>query len=207
MTFSKWIATRAAIAPTMISNAAALPDATATEDAAPSAPTRSTDFDACYEANFDFVARTLRHLGVADAALDDAAQEVFLVVHRRLASFDHAGSIRSWLFSIAVNVARDHRRSIRRKGGHAPLPDDLVDASPGPHDALARSEALRLGERLLASLDEERRVVFLMVDYEQMSVPEVASALGVNVNTIYSRLRAARLDFDAALARHRARNR
>ncbi len=207
MTFSKWIAARAAIAPTMISNAAALPSASATEEAPPNAAARAVDFEACYEAHFDFVARALRHLGVADAARDDAAQEVFLVVHRRLATFDHAASMRSWLFAIAVNVARDQRRSLRRKGGHAPLPDDLADGSPGPHDALARSEALRLGERLLATLDEDRRVVFLMVDYEQMSVPEVAAALGVNVNTLYSRLRAARIDFDAALSRHRARTR
>ncbi len=207
MTFPKWIAARAAIAPSMISNAAPLPRAAVTEEAPPNAPARAADFEACYEAQFDFVSRSLRHLGVHDASLDDAAQEVFLVVHRRLAAFDHAVSIRTWLFAIAVNVARDHRRALRRKGGHAPLPDDLVDASPGPHDALARTEALRLGERLLATLDEDRRVVFLMVDYEQMSVPEVAAALGVNVNTIYSRLRAARIDFDAALARHRARSR
>lgn len=205
MTFWKWIGARPAIPAAMISGAAPmedLPDA-----ARPRAVCPPADFDACYEAHFDFVARSLRHLGVADAALDDAAQEVFLVVHRRLAGFDHRASIRGWLFAIAINVARDHRRATRRKGGHAPLPEDVADHAPDPHDALARAEALRLLDALLAELDDDRRAVFLMVDYEQMTVPEAAAALGANVNTIYTRLRAARQDFAAALARHRARTR
>ncbi len=207
MTFWKWIGPRAAIAPTMISGTALLQGSAVADEAPPRAPSPAVDFDACYEAHFDFVARSLRHLGVHDAALDDTAQEVFLVVHRRLAAFDHAASIRSWLFAIAINVARDHRRAVRRKGGHAPLPEEIVDHAPGPHDALARTEGLRLLDALLGELDDDRRAVFLMVDYEQMSVPEVAAALGANVNTIYTRLRAARLDFNAALARHRARTR
>jgi RNA polymerase sigma-70 factor (ECF subfamily) len=59
-------------------------------------------------------------------------------------------------------------------------------------------------QRLLDELDEEKRVVFVLVEIEQMSCPEVAEAISANINTVYSRLRAARKDFDAALARYRA---
>ncbi|MFO0608391.1 MAG: sigma-70 family RNA polymerase sigma factor [Polyangiales bacterium] len=204
MTFWKWIGARPAIPAAMISGAAPIEDLPDDGTARPRAVCPPADFDACYEAHFDFVARSLRHLGVPDAALDDAAQEVFLVVHRRLAGFDHRASIRGWLFAIAINVARDHRRAARRKGGHAPLPEDVADRAPGPHDALARAEALRLLDALLAELDDDRRAVFLMVDYEQMTAPEAAAALGANVNTICAPPRGP-AKFAAALARHRAR--
>jgi RNA polymerase sigma-70 factor (ECF subfamily) len=164
------------------------------------------DFDAIYDDHFDFVWRSLRRLGVPEAGVDDALQDVFVVVHRRLADFDGA-SPRAWLFRIAFNVVREHRRTYQRKGRHEELPESIADAAPGPHEALARAEALRLVEHLLDALDEDRRAVFILAEYEEMTAPEMAAALGVNVNTVSSRLRAARRDFEAALARHRSRTR
>ncbi len=164
------------------------------------------DFDAIYDGHFEFVWRSLRRLGVPATAVDDAVQDVFVVVHRRLADFDGA-SPRAWLFRIAFNVVREHRRLYQRKGRHEPLPESIADATPDPHEALARAEALRLVEHLLDALDEDRRAVFILAEYEEMTAPEMAAALGVNVNTISSRLRAARRDFEAALARHRSRTR
>lgn len=164
------------------------------------------DFDDCYQSQADFVWRSLRHLGVDDGALDDATQEVFLVVHRRLAGFDGA-SLRAWLFTIALNVARDHRRARRRRGPHTALPEDLSDRAQDPSEVASRRQALALLRRLLDALDDDRRAVFVMVECEQLTVPEAAEALGVNVNTVYSRLRAARQQFDAALSRHQARTR
>jgi RNA polymerase sigma-70 factor (ECF subfamily) len=61
--------------------------------------------------------------------------------------------------------------------------------------------------QLLDSLDDDRRAVFVLVHFEQMPAPEIAQTLGIPINTVYSRLRLARRDFDAALRRHEARER
>ena len=159
-------------------------------------------FDDVYETHFAFVWRTLRRLGVPESAADDAVQDVFVVVHRRLADFEGRSSLRTWLFGIAARVASDHRRALRRKGGlHEEVSAELPDASPGPHESAARSEAVRRLEQVLDLLDDDRRAVFVLADLEQLTAPEIAAALGVNVNTVYTRLRAARDDFNRALAR------
>ena len=163
-------------------------------------------FDAVYAEHFPFVWRNLRRLGVAEQGLRDAAQDVFLVVHRRLPEFEGRGSTRSWLYSIARRVAADHRRRHRRKDSLDPTEADQV-ADPheaGPEVRAQRGEALRLLLDLLAGLDEERRDVLILMDLEGMSASEAAAALGANVNTVYSRLRAARQFLQAGLARHRA---
>jgi RNA polymerase sigma-70 factor, ECF subfamily len=164
-------------------------------------------FDAVYDDYFDFVWSSLRRLGVAESALDDAAQDVFLVVHRRLGEFEGRSTLRTWLFGVALRTARHHRRSAGRRAAD-PLPDGLCDPEAmGPEDATVRANAVRLLYAMLDSLEEDRRTVFVMMDLEQMSAPEVSEALGVNLNTVYSRHRAARRDFEAALARYRARSR
>ena len=84
-----------------------------------------------YHEHFDFTFRTLQHLGVPAAALPDAVQEVWLAVHRRLSTFEGRSSHRTWLFSIALNTARNQQRMTRRRAA-APLPDEVVDHCPGP---------------------------------------------------------------------------
>jgi RNA polymerase sigma-70 factor (ECF subfamily) len=157
-------------------------------------------FAEVYEQLFDFVWRSLRRLGVPPASLDDAIQDVFVVVHRRLDGFEGRSSLRTWVFGIALRVARDHRRLQRRKGGLELLDTSIPDGAPGPAEAAARTEALRELDRALASLDEEKRAVFVLAEIEELTGPEIAAALDLKLNTVYSRLRAARRDFDAALA-------
>lgn len=161
-----------------------------------------------YEEHFDFVWRSARRMGVREAAVDDVVQEVFLVAHRRLADFEGRSSIKTWLFAILMRVVSDYRRTLRRKGGLAPLPDDGVvcdDRGACPAGQTEHREAVRLLHRLLDALDDEKRAVFVLAELEQMTAPEMSEALGVNLNTVYSRLRAARRDFEKALERHRAR--
>jgi RNA polymerase sigma-70 factor, ECF subfamily len=179
----------------------------------PAAATPELDFEAVYEAHFAFAWRTLRRLGVMEVALDDAVQDVFVVVHRRLATFEGRASLRSWLFGIVVRVARDHRRSARRKASHGLLPagtaadtDAVPDAAPNPLEVAVRAEAVHLLHEILDGLEEDKREVLVMADLEQMPVPEVAEVLGANVNTVYSRLRTARAEVEQAIARHRARD-
>ena len=163
-------------------------------------------FDQLYEQYFDFVWRSLRRLGVREAALDDAAQDVFVVVHKKLGAFEERSGIKTWLFGITLKVAATHRRTARRRDADE-LPGSVADLqSPTPHDVTARAEAVRLLHSLLDSLADERREVFVMMELEQMSAPEVAETLGVSSNTVYSRLRKARSEFESALARHRARS-
>jgi RNA polymerase sigma-70 factor (ECF subfamily) len=164
-------------------------------------------FDDVYRAHFAFVWRSAKRLGVRDASLDDVVQEVFVVVHRRLASFEGRSSLKTWLFGITLRVVRDHRRAARRKDPGAPVdPDSLGAATGGPGENAEKAEAVRVLHALLDELPDDRREVFVMVELEQMAIPEIAEALGINVNTAYARLRVARQEFEQALARHRARD-
>ena len=172
--------------------------------------TERLSFAVVYEAEFDFVFRTVRRLGVAESAAEDVAQEVFVVVHKSLARFEGRSAIRTWLFGIARNVAYRHRRALGRRIPAAPGQEWAVEAAHdetarSAHDLAERSEAARVIDALLESMDDEKREAFVLVELEEMSMPEVAEALGINVNTAYTRLRAARKQFEEALARHRAR--
>jgi RNA polymerase sigma-70 factor (ECF subfamily) len=178
-----------------------------------SVPFERPSFDALYEEHFDFVWRNLRRLGVPDAQVDDAAQEVFLVVHRRLADFEGRSSLKTWLFGILVRVAGDCRRTLRRKSPHTRSPGGPIDAdtiadeaAESAHDRTARSEGVRVLHRLLDELDDDKRAVFVLAELEQMSAPEIAESLGQNLNTVYARLRAARRDFEQAALRERTRD-
>jgi RNA polymerase sigma-70 factor (ECF subfamily) len=158
-----------------------------------------------YEEHFDFVWRSARRMGVLESAVDDVVQEVFIVAHRRLADFEGRSTVKTWLFAILLRVVSDYRRTRRRKGGLAPLPETLPSEDRNPAGHAEHQERLRLLHSLLDSLDDDKRAVFVLAELEQMSAPEIAEALGVNLNTVYSRLRAARRDFEKALDRHRAR--
>jgi RNA polymerase sigma-70 factor, ECF subfamily len=168
------------------------------------------DLAAVYEANFRYVWRCLRSLGTPDAQLDDALQDVFVVVQRRLPEFDGGAQLRTWLYAIALRVARKYKERARREP--APLETtresqpELVLEQSGEGAAL-QSERLALAHAVLGTLTDEQREVFVLARVEQMSAPEIAEVVGIPLNTVYSRLRAARLAFEAEVARHRASNR
>ena len=165
------------------------------------------ELDDVYREHFAFVWRSAKRLGVRDAALDDVVQEVFVIVHRRLSDFEGRSSLRTWLFGITLRVTRDHKRSVARKSPDGEVdPDTLGATTPDPGESLEKAEAVRLLYAILDEMDDDRREIFVMVELEQMAMPDIAATLGVNVNTAYARLRAARQTFEAALARHRARD-
>lgn len=164
------------------------------------------DFASVYETYFDFVWRSLRRLGVAESGLDDAAQDVFLVVYRRLAEFEARSTLKTWLFGIVLRVVSTHRRTAARRPT-VPLGGEPATAlAQAPEELTEAARAAELVRALLETLDEDRRAIFVMAELEEMTAPEISVALGVNLNTVYSRLRAARRDFEAALARHRRRS-
>jgi RNA polymerase sigma-70 factor (ECF subfamily) len=193
-----------------------LPDGTGEAPAGSSIraePATIGSFEAIYDEHADFVYRSLRRLGVPDSSADDALQEVFLVVHRRRRDYRGTEHVKTWLFRIAMHVARDARRALgkdRAPGQPPTLPCERAadgDRPDGPLELALQKERVRLLHDLLDELDDDKRAVFILSELEQMPVKDIASALSTNVNTIYSRLRAARRSFEEALARHRARTR
>jgi RNA polymerase sigma-70 factor (ECF subfamily) len=159
------------------------------------------NFDALYAEHFPFVWRCLRSLGVPLTALDDAAQEVFVTVHRRLPSFRGESALRSWLYGIVRNVAANQRRTLKRKGRHEALDDESPSPDAGPDERAQDREAAEFVMQFLDRLDVKKREVFLLAALEQMSIVEVAEVLSIPVNTAYTRFRNARLEFQQALAR------
>src|SRR5690606_25896479 len=125
---------------------------------------------------------------------------------RRIDDFQRGRSLHNWLWGIARGVASGYRRSARRRGRlHAALP-----AAEGngtgiglPERGVARREAGAILDDFLGSLDADKCAVFVLSEIEGRRGPEIAEQLGVNLNTVYARLRAARKRFDEAMARHR----
>lgn len=157
-------------------------------------------FDEIYAAHFAFVWRVLRTFGVAEAALEDAVQDVFVVVHRRLPEFEGRAQVTTWLFAIARRVAGSYRRKRTT--------EELADEPAGTSDTFAdfsRAEATATVLAILDTIDEDKRIVFALVELEQLSVPEVARLLDLNLNTAYSRLRLARQAFETAVKARLAR--
>ena len=154
-------------------------------------------FDAVYAAHFAYVWRILRTFGVVEAALEDAAQDVFVVVHRRLPEFEGRAAITTWLFSIARRVAGAYRRKAG-DGRTEPMGDEPAGGAD-TFAAFSRAQAAATVLAILDTLDEDKRMVFALVELEQLSIPEVARMLDLNLNTAYSRLRLARAAFEAAV--------
>jgi RNA polymerase sigma-70 factor (ECF subfamily) len=166
-------------------------------------PAQVERFHALYREHFDFVFRNLRRLGVAGAQIDDALQDVFLVVLRHFDKYQDGSYGKAWLFAIALRVARNYRRSERRRDSHlSALSPDGEHASNehNPFERAAQAQAARMLHAFLERIDEDKRSVFVMTELEQMSAPEIAAALRLNVNTVYARIRAARREFARAVA-------
>ncbi len=148
------------------------------------------NFSELYHQYFGFAWASLRRLGVSSATIDDAAQDLWVTVHRRLESLDPTASVKAWLFGIARRVASHYRRSERRNRRKIAA-YQVVD----PHAAnepIKRREAALTMETFLAKLDESKRVAFVLSEVEGWSAPEIARVAGTNPNTIYSRIRLAK---------------
>jgi RNA polymerase sigma-70 factor (ECF subfamily) len=160
------------------------------------------ELDRAYKEHFAFVWRSLRRLGLPLDALDDAAQDVFIVALRRRAEFRGRSSYRTWLFGIAANVAREQRRKGRRAEILEPIDDGLQSSQASPLERATDAQAVRFVEAFLSTLDDAKREVFILAELEQMPAPEIADAVGAKLNTVYSRLRAAREAFAELLQQH-----
>jgi RNA polymerase sigma-70 factor (ECF subfamily) len=159
------------------------------------------EFREIFSREFSYVWHTLRRLGVREADRLDLTQEVFVTVHGALADYDPARPLRPWLFGIAYRIALRYRALVRHE--REVLSDEIqaVDQGLAVDETLARKEREELVAAAIAKIDLVRRAVFIMCEIDGIPMPEVAHAFGISVNTGYSRLRAAREDFEAAARR------
>jgi RNA polymerase sigma-70 factor (ECF subfamily) len=159
------------------------------------------DLRATFRDHGAFVWRTLRRLGVNDADVEDVGQEVFLVVHRKSAEYDGRAGVRPWLYGICARKASDHRRSayVRRERAVASVPEETVPAEQPA--TVERRQARALLDTILAQLDPQKREVFVLFELEELSLAEVAAAVGCPLQTAFSRLQTARGLVEAAVLR------
>ena len=166
----------------------------------------SASVEEVYAEHAPFVWRSLRALGVPPASVDDALQDVFVVVHRKLATFRGPARLQTWLFAIARRVASHYRRA----AGRAQRTEAIDEAAPivdtaSTFEEASRNEAAALLVEVLAELDDAKRELLILVELEQIPIPDVAAHLRVPLNTAYSRVRLARKAFTAALAKRRTK--
>jgi RNA polymerase sigma-70 factor (ECF subfamily) len=161
------------------------------------------NFKEVYDANFAFVWRSLRRLRVPDPSLNDAVQDVFLVVHRRLEDFEGRAKVTTWLFGIALRVAKDYRRRahVRREVFDESNFAQVSDPNSDTGAVAEQKQNLALFEAALEELELDQRAVFILFELENMTGDEIADSLQIPLGTVYSRLRLARQAFKkAALA-------
>ncbi|HKP56352.1 MAG TPA: sigma-70 family RNA polymerase sigma factor [Polyangiales bacterium] len=166
-------------------------DALAPQLEAPASTEALVAIARAYDEYAPVIFRVLRRFGVADSALDDAVQDVFLVACRRYAEFEGRSSTRTWLYGIARRVARDHRLRGRR-GERETADTDALHAGRDPASITEAAEAARLLDRALEGMSEGVRDAYVLVELEELSAPEIAALLDVPLNTVYSRVRLAR---------------
>jgi RNA polymerase sigma-70 factor (ECF subfamily) len=161
----------------------------------------AADFTSVFAEQLGYVVRSLRRLGVPERDLEDVAHDTFIVVHRKLVEYDTSRPLRPFLFGIAYRVASDYRRRARHRYERLVDPPAPPQAASSPEQALDVAQHQRLVLAALQGLDPERCAVFVMMDIDSHAAPEVATALAIPLNTVYSRLRIARGEFAAAVQR------
>ena len=163
------------------------------------------DLEAIYQRHADFVWRTVRRLGVDDAELGDAVQDVFLTVHTHLARFEGRSSLKTWLFTICRSVARERRRKqqVRRQTSSIPV-EDGIDLRADVARAAEHNERVLLLEQILTGMDVDQRNVFVLFELEKLTGEEISEALSIPLGTVYSRLQSARKAFRQVLTRNEA---
>ncbi|HVH42111.1 MAG TPA: sigma-70 family RNA polymerase sigma factor [Labilithrix sp.] len=170
--------------------------------AAGAAETSEARYARIVQQQFDFVWRSLRGLGVPSDRVDDAAQNVFLLLHRHLADVDPSKE-RPYLFSVARGVASNERRMRARAADAVPseVLEAIADTTAGPEAALEKKQARRLLDAALDALDDDLRVVFMLFELEGLPMPAIAETIGIPVGTVASRLRRARAAFAESCSR------
>lgn len=164
-------------------------------------------FRALFSAELAWMWTTLRRLGVRPADLEDVTHDVFLKVYGKLDQYDPSRPVRPWLFAFAFRAASDYRRLAR----HREQPSETVPEHEATEDradeAIEKMEESALLHAALSRIDLDRRAVIVAHEIDGTPMKDVASAIGIPLNTAYSRLRIGREELTAAILRLRKRQR
>jgi RNA polymerase sigma-70 factor (ECF subfamily) len=174
--------------------------ATATEG-----PPEPIDPLALYERELTYVWNALRRLGISDRDLEDRTHDVFATAIERLPAYDPSRPLRPWLFGIVFRIVVGARRLKPAQSEIFVANPEAVDASDDPEAAASAKEEAALVQRALDQIPLERRAVVVMHDLDDCSMPEIAAALDLRLNTAYSRLRVGRAELIKAIRRLRGR--
>lgn len=173
----------------------------------PVASAAPIDFRQLFQTECSYVFHSLRRLGVHERDLEDVAHEVFLAIHRKLHEYDPSRPLKPWIFAFAYRFASDYRKLARHRReqirDEGPEP---VDGAPDADERIDAERSRQLVLDALEALDLDKRAVFVMHEIDGTPIPAVASALGIPLNTAYSRLRLAREAFTAQVKRLRLRS-
>jgi RNA polymerase sigma-70 factor, ECF subfamily len=168
---------------------------------APILATTSSDTTRVFREHAAYVWRVLRRLGVHESDAEDVSQEVFLIVHKKLGTFEGRSTLRTWIYGICLRAASDYRkRAFRTREKVTETPPELPSESDPQGDAAGR-QARAILDRIVGELDDDKRAVFVLYEIEELPMGEVALAIGCPLQTAYSRLHAARAEVEAAAAR------
>lgn len=160
-------------------------------------------FRTIFSSHFSYVWTSLARLGVAERDREDVTHEVFLAVYRKLDQYDDSRPIRAWLFAFAAGFAADYRRLGRHRLDLGEEYPEIASDSAGAEDLIERRERHALVDAALEQVDEEKRAILVLHELDECPIPDVAVALGIREGTAYSRLRAGREQFEAAVRRIR----
>ncbi len=155
---------------------------------------------------------SFRLLGGYDEAVD-LAQEVFLQVYRKLSSFRRDSSLRTWIYRIVINRAKNRQRWWKRRIGEmTALPIEeaetrgrsgalscLTSEETPPDEALARKELSQILHQAIEKLPFDQRTILLLKEIEGLSYEEIATTLGLALGTVKSRLARARTSLRESL--------
>lgn len=178
-------------------------------DAVQARPGVGVDLRTLFTMHAPYVWSSLRRLGVPPADLEDLTHDVFVQVQRHLKEYDATRPARPWLFGFAFRIASQHRRRAYRR---REIPSEAaaaegIDPSALPDARIAAEQDRRLVLAALDAIDLDRRAVFVLYEIDGVAMDEIARALGIPVNTAYSRLRLARSEFAEAVKRLKRRER
>ena len=166
----------------------------------------SEQYAALFRRQYRRVVRWLTVLGIGSGEVDDVAQEVFIIAHRKLDQLRPDASEAAWLLGISRRVVATHRRTkerTRAREEKATPPEPL----PDPEAAAMRSQAAQVLHDFLTSLPDDQRLVFVLYEMDGANASEIAEALGISSNTVHSRIRLIREKLGRVVARQRARDR
>lgn len=162
-----------------------------------------------YREERDFIRRFVGRLGVSRADAEDVAQEVFVLLYARFHGLERGARLRFWLRSVAMHIARNHRRGVLRRSAGLWRREDRVDLDTlidteqhAPDEFSVQREEQRLLAGAIARLDQRKREIYVRSELEQQSAREIAEVLQLSPNTVSSRLRAARRHVSRILRAH-----